>query len=91
MFFEIEQNLKSFYYLQQTVIKLSQNNTDNMQSFIDIHKDCKRALPKQMKVYKHAIQLHEFLCKHTLRGLNNPEISTSNIPKTNKIQYHFKH
>ena len=30
-----------------------------MQSFINLHIECKRALPEQMILYKHAIMLHK--------------------------------
>ena len=40
-------------------LKLSQYNPDYMQLFIDIHTSCKRALSKQMVLYKHAILLHK--------------------------------
>ena len=40
-------------------LKLSQINPNYMQSFVDVHKCCKRALPEQMFLYKHAIMLHK--------------------------------
>ena len=42
-----------------TALKLSQKMPDRMQSFINIHTECKRALPEQMINYKHAILLHK--------------------------------
>ena len=41
-------------------LKPSQVNPNYMQSFIDVHKCCKRALPEQMVLHKHAIMLHKF-------------------------------
>ena len=40
-------------------LKLSQHVPNQMQSFISIHEECKRALPEQMMLYKHAIMLHK--------------------------------
>ena len=40
-------------------LKLPQANVNYMQSFIDVHKHGKRALPGQMVSYKHAILLHK--------------------------------
>ena len=40
-------------------LKTSQRHPDRMESFINIHKSCKRALPRQMIEYKHAILLHK--------------------------------
>ena len=41
------------------VLKTSQRHPDRMESYINIHKSCKRALPKQIIEYKHAILLHK--------------------------------
>ena len=41
------------------VVKLAQNKNDMYESFIDVHKSCKRATPNQMITYKHAILLHK--------------------------------
>ena len=41
-----------------TALKLTQHIPNRMQSFIDIHIECKRALPEQMILNKHAILLH---------------------------------
>ena len=40
-------------------LKLSKPNPDPFESFVNIHKSCKRALPKQLPEYKHAILLHK--------------------------------
>ena len=40
-------------------LKLSQPVTNRMQSFINVHIECKRAQPEQMMLYKHAILLHK--------------------------------
>ena len=40
-------------------LKLSQPVTNQMQSYVDVHKECKRAQPEQMMLYKHAIMLHK--------------------------------
>ena len=42
-------------------LKLSQPLTNQMQSYINIHKECKRAQPEQMIMYNHAIMLHKLL------------------------------
>ena len=43
-----------------TALKRSQRNPNNFESLINIHKFCKRAIPNQMIVYKHAILTHKF-------------------------------
>ena len=40
-------------------LKISQRHPDRMESFVNIHKNCKRALPSQIIEYKHAILLHK--------------------------------
>ena len=40
-------------------LKLTQKIPNRMQSFINIHIECKRALPEQMILYKHSILLHK--------------------------------
>ena len=40
-------------------LKLSQPVTNQMQSYVDVHIECKRAQPEQMMLYKHAIMLHK--------------------------------
>ena len=42
-----------------TALKLSQLVTNQMQSFINVHTECERALPEQMMMYKHAKMLHK--------------------------------
>ena len=49
-------------------LKLSQPVTNQMQSYVDVHKECKRAQPEQMMLYKHAIILHK------LYNENSPEM-----------------
>ena len=49
-------------------LKLSQPVTNQMQSYVDVHKECKRAQPEQMMLYKHAIMLHK------LYNVNFPEM-----------------
>ena len=39
-----------------SALKLTQNLPNRMQSFINIHKECNRALPEQMIMYKRSIQ-----------------------------------
>ena len=45
-------------------LKTSQRHPDRMESFINIHKSCKRALPHQIIEYKHAILLHKLYNEH---------------------------
>ena len=45
-------------------LKVSQKHPDRMESFVDVHKQCKRALPQQMIEYKHAILLHKLYNEH---------------------------
>ena len=40
-------------------LKISQRNPDPMESYINVHNNCKRALPNQMMEYKHSILLHK--------------------------------
>ena len=40
-------------------LKISQRHPDRMESFTNVHKNCKRALPIQIIEYKHAILLHK--------------------------------
>ena len=40
-------------------LKISQKHPDRMESFVNIHQNCKRALPNQMIEYKHLILLHK--------------------------------
>ena len=42
-------------------LKIAQNNPNNYESFIDVHKSCNRAHPNQIIVYKHSILLYK-LC-----------------------------
>ena len=68
-------------------LKTSQRHPDRMESFINIHKSCKRALPRQMIEYKHAILLH------TLYNEQRPvtdwiELNTNQILTSR--QTHFK-
>ena len=42
-----------------TALKITQRTPNPMQSFIDIHTECKRALPEQMMIYKHSLLLHK--------------------------------
>ena len=53
---EIKQQLLSATAKAQ---KISQNNPDPMQSFLNIHQTCKRATPSQIMLYKHSILLHK--------------------------------
>ena len=53
---DLEQRLLS---ASAKALKLSQDNPDYMQSFIDVLKSWKRALPELMGLYKHAILLHK--------------------------------
>ena len=68
-------------------LKVSQKHPDRMESFVDVHKHCKRALPEQMIEYKHAILLHKLYNEHQpvtdWIELNTYQISTSR-------QTHFK-
>ena len=73
--------------------KLSQLSPNYMQSFIDVHKCCKRALPEQMVLHKHAIMLHklynENLPESDWLALNFQQTTTQrrtnlNIIKNNK-------
>ena len=57
-------------------LKLTQNNPNYMQSFIDIHKSCKRALPEQMILYKHAILLYK--------------LYNENLPETDWLALNFQ-
>ena len=43
-------------------LKITQRAPNPMQSFINIHTECKRALPEQMMIYKHSIMLHKLNC-----------------------------
>ena len=48
-------------------LKLTQRNPNFYESFIDIHKTCKRAHPNQFILYKHSILLHKMYnsyCPH---------------------------
>ena len=40
-------------------LKISQRNPDPMDSFINIHHECKKALPNQIMEYKHSILLYK--------------------------------
>ena len=68
-------------------LKVSQKHPDRMESFVDVHKHCKRALPEQMIEYKHAILLHKLYNEHQpvtdWIELNTYQILTSR-------QTHFK-
>ena len=64
-----------------------------MQSFINLHIECKRALPEQMILYKHAIMLHKMYNSELLEmewiALNFQQLLTTKqtkflIVKTNK-------
>jgi hypothetical protein len=57
-------------------LKLTQNNPNYMQSFVDIHKSCKRALPEQMILYKHAILLYK--------------LYNENLPETDWLALNFQ-
>ena len=39
-------------------LKITQRTPNPFESFIDVHKSCKRATPNQIIAYKHAILLH---------------------------------
>ena len=39
-------------------LKITQRTLNPFESFIDVHKSCKRATPNQMVIYKQAILLH---------------------------------
>ena len=40
-------------------LKISQRNPDPMESYINVHINCKRALPNQMMEFKHSVLLHK--------------------------------
>ena len=40
-------------------LKLAQRTTDPFESFVNVHKNCKRAHPNQILLFKHAILLHK--------------------------------
>ena len=42
-------------------LKISQKFADPMESFIDVHRNCKRSLPFQIMEYKHSILLHKVI------------------------------
>ena len=46
-------------------IKLCERVPNPMESFVNLHKNCKIALPHQIILYKHAIFLHEFYNERT--------------------------
>ena len=68
-------------------LKVSQRHPDRMESFVNVHKQCKRALPPRMIEYKHAILLHKLYNEHQPVSdwieLNMDQILTSR-------QTHFK-
>ena len=39
-------------------LKITQKNPNAMESYVNVHKSCERALPGQLLEYKHAILLH---------------------------------
>ena len=39
-------------------LKITQKNPNAMESYVNVHKSCERALPNQLLEYKHAILLH---------------------------------
>ena len=45
-------------------LKISQRCPDSMESFINVHKSCKRAHPNQIMDYKHSILLHKIFNIH---------------------------
>ena len=47
-------------------LKLSKTNPDPLESYVNIHKSSKRALPNQLLVYKHAILFHKIYNKKSL-------------------------
>ena len=76
-------------------LKLSQRNPDFFESFVDKHKNCNRATPKQMIIYKHAILAHKLYNQSGPRSdwidLNFDQILTSRqktfqITRTNKYK-----
>ena len=68
-------------------LKTSQVHLDAMESYINIHKSCKRALPSQLLKYKHAILVHN------LYNNKQPEVDSIEL-NFNQIltshQTHFK-
>ena len=40
-------------------------NPDPMESFINVHKNCKRSTPNQIMLYKHSTLLHKIFNSHT--------------------------
>ena len=58
---EIKQMLLS---ASAKALKLSQRTPDLMESFVNIHKNCKRALPNQIMEFKHSILLHKIFNTH---------------------------
>ena len=47
-----------------SALKISQRCPDVMESFINVHKNCKRAHPNQILEYKHSILLHKIVNTH---------------------------
>ena len=45
-------------------LKISQTNPDTMQSYANVHKECKRAQPNEILEYKHSILLHKIYNNH---------------------------
>ena len=58
---EIKQMLLS---ASAKALKLSQRTPDLMESFVNIHKNCKRALPNQIMEFKQTILLHKIFNTH---------------------------
>ena len=54
--FELKQKLIS---ASANALKLSQRLPDPMESFFNVHRNCKRSLPYQIMEYKHSILLHK--------------------------------
>ena len=78
-----------------TALKITQKVQNRMQSFVNIHLECKRALPEQMIVYKHALLLHKLYNKNSPEtewiALNFQQLLTSRqlnftINKTNRTK-----
>ena len=89
---EIKQHLLS---ASANALKLAQHYPDRMESFINIHEECKCALQEQMILCEHAILLHKLYNQRSPEtewiNLNFQQLLTSrqlkfSIPKTNKYK-----
>ena len=59
---ELKQSLLS---ASANALKISQRLPDPMESFINVHKNCNRALPNQLMNFKHSILLHKLFNNHS--------------------------